>query len=278
MKLSIITVNLNNRDGLQKTIDSVISQTFHDFEWIVIDGGSTDGSKELLEQYADHFAYWVSKPDKGIYNAMNKGIKVAQGAYLQFLNSGDWLVDESTLERCFAHDFSADIAYGDLYYCNGAEKEVCRYPQDVSFRFFYLSSIGHPASFIKRRILQETLYDEGLKIVSDWKFFLAQAMENKRFEHIDEIVCCFDTKGISLVNIDLANQERQRVIKEMVPELIEKDYIRMDEMETILNEGRVKKVLEYSKKKVLYRKMITGCLSVIGFIDRFFFTNKNTEK
>ena len=85
MKLSIITVNLNNREGLQKTIDSVVNQTFRDFEWIVIDGGSTDGSKELIEQYADHFAYWVSEPDKGIYNAMNKGIKVAKGEYLQFL-------------------------------------------------------------------------------------------------------------------------------------------------------------------------------------------------
>ncbi len=89
MKLSIITVNLNNKDGLQKTIDSVISQTFKDFEWIVIDGGSTDGSKELIEKYSDYISYWVSEPDKGIYNAMNKGIKVAKGDYLEFLNSGD---------------------------------------------------------------------------------------------------------------------------------------------------------------------------------------------
>ena len=79
MKLSIITVNYNNREGLQRTIDSVVSQTFRDFEWIVIDGGSTDGSKELIKQYADHFSYWVSEPDKGIYNAMNKGILKATG-------------------------------------------------------------------------------------------------------------------------------------------------------------------------------------------------------
>ncbi len=270
MKLSIITVNLNNRDGLQKTIDSVVSQTFRDFEWVVIDGGSTDGSMELIERYADHFSYWVSEPDKGIYNAMNKGIKIAKGEYLQFLNSGDWLCDETTLERCFAHGFSADIAYGDLFFCNGTDKEVCHYPQFVSFRLFYLSSIGHPASFIKRSILQETLYDEELKIVADWKFFLAQALRNKRFEHIDEIVCCFDNRGISATNPDLANQERQRVIHEMIPALVEKDYIIMDEMEASLGEPRVKKVLEYSKKKVLYRKMITACLSVIGFIDRSF--------
>ena len=89
MKLSIITINYNNCDGLQKTIDSVIAQTWRDFEWIVIDGGSTDGSKELLEQYKEHFSYWCSEPDKGIYNAMNKGIAKANGDYLNFMNSGD---------------------------------------------------------------------------------------------------------------------------------------------------------------------------------------------
>ena len=115
MKLSIITVNLNNRDGLQKTIDSVICQTFRDFEWIVIDGGSTDGSKELIEQYADHFAYWVSEPDKGIYNAMNKGIKVAKGEYLQFLNSGDSLWNETTLQGVVPFfSGTTDIFYGDV--------------------------------------------------------------------------------------------------------------------------------------------------------------------
>ena len=115
MKLSIITVNLNNCDGLQKTIDSVVSQTFKDFEWIVIDGGSTDGSKELIEQYADHFTYWVSEPDKGIYNAMNKGIRVAKGDYLQFLNSGDYLYDRTTLEKCLLPQNNADVIYGNLY-------------------------------------------------------------------------------------------------------------------------------------------------------------------
>ena len=89
MHLSIVTINYNNLSGLQKTIDSVLSQSFEDFEWIVIDGGSTDGSKELLEQYQEHFAYWCSVPDKGIYNAINKGIKLATGDIIGLLNSGD---------------------------------------------------------------------------------------------------------------------------------------------------------------------------------------------
>ena len=114
MTLSIITVNLNNRDGLLRTIESVISQTFKDFEWIVIDGGSTDGSKELIEQYADHFAYWVSEPDTGIYNAMNKGIKMAKGEYMQFLNSGDFLRSSTILYDVFSIMPKADIIYGNI--------------------------------------------------------------------------------------------------------------------------------------------------------------------
>ena len=87
MKLSIITINYNNCDGLRKTIESVIAQTTRDFEYIVIDGGSTDGSVDVIKEYADYIDYWVSEPDKGIYNAMNKGTRAAHGDFLLFLNS-----------------------------------------------------------------------------------------------------------------------------------------------------------------------------------------------
>lgn len=116
MKLSIITVNLNNKDGLQKTIDSVISQTFKDFEWIVIDGGSTDGSKELIEKYQESISYWVSEPDSGIYNAMNKGIRIG-GGYIIFLNSGDYLFNsrslEDSLKFCKGYDIITGLVFRD---------------------------------------------------------------------------------------------------------------------------------------------------------------------
>ena len=98
MKYSIITVNYNNKEGLRKTIESVISQTFRDFEYIVIDGGSSDGSAELLKEYSDKITYWVSEPDKGIYNGMNKGIAKATGDYLNFMNSGDCFYDQQVLK------------------------------------------------------------------------------------------------------------------------------------------------------------------------------------
>lgn len=268
MRLSIITVNLNNRDGLQKTIDSVVSQTFRDFEWIVIDGGSTDGSKALIEQHANHFAYWVSEPDKGIYNAMNKGIGVAKGDYLLFLNSGDWLCDKTALERCFKHEFAADIAYGNVFFCDGEKKVKCCYPEHISFRYLYNTSLGHNATFIKRELLQEELYDEELKIVSDWKFFLIQALKDRKFEYLGEMVSCFDTHGISLINQDSVSQEREKVIRQLVPESIIADYKHMDEMDAQLNKVRVKKTIEFSWKNRLYRKMITICSRIIDWLDK----------
>ena len=116
-KLSIITINLNNAAGLRKTIESVVNQTFTDYEYLIIDGGSTDGSVEVIKEFADKITYWVSEPDKGIYNAMNKGILKARGEYLQFLNSGDWLVDNEVLFRVFSLNHFEDILYGlEPYY------------------------------------------------------------------------------------------------------------------------------------------------------------------
>lgn len=104
MKLSIITINLNNKDGLEKTIESVVSQTFTDYEFIIIDGGSTKGDVELIKEYENKISYWVSEKDSGIYNAQNKGIKQARGEYLYFLNSGDALYENTTLEKVFKND------------------------------------------------------------------------------------------------------------------------------------------------------------------------------
>lgn len=123
MKLSIITVNLNNLEGLKKTYDSVVCQTFTDYEWLVIDGGSTDGSREFIEQHQDKFAYWCSEPDKGIFNAMNKGIVRAKGEYLNFMNSGDCFACEETVAEVFGKNRTADILYGYSFY--GSRDGTC---------------------------------------------------------------------------------------------------------------------------------------------------------
>ena len=89
MKYSIITINYNHIEGLKRTIDSVISQTSSNYEYIIIDGGSTDGSVNIIKEYKEHLVYWISEKDNGVYHAMNKGVAQAQGDYCIFMNSGD---------------------------------------------------------------------------------------------------------------------------------------------------------------------------------------------
>ena len=124
MKYSIITVNYNNREGLKRTIESVIHQTFRDFEFIVIDGGSTDSSAEVLKAYDEHISYWVSEKDNGIYDAMNKGIRKATGDYLNFMNSGDCFYDDDVLRNVTAYASDADIITGRDYHFS-EERHLC---------------------------------------------------------------------------------------------------------------------------------------------------------
>ena len=105
MKLSIITINFNDAKGLEKTIQSVINQTYKDFEYIVVDGASTDGSVDVIKKYSNKLTHWVSEPDTGIYNAMNKGTRMASGEYCLYLNSGDFLADNDVLEKAFNYNF-----------------------------------------------------------------------------------------------------------------------------------------------------------------------------
>lgn len=194
MRLSIITVNLNNCDGLQKTIDSVICQTFHDYEWIVIDGGSTDGSKELIEQYADHFAYWVSEPDKGIYNAMNKGVRIANGEYIQFLNSGDWLCNNDTLALVFGQstELTTDIIYGTLM--DGLSWSI---PHHLTLEYFFDCTLFHQSTFTRKQLLLDTPFDEKYQIVSDRKFFIEQLVLRKAsYQALDLLLCYYQDGGI----------------------------------------------------------------------------------
>ena len=269
MKLSIITVNLNNRNGLQKTIDSVICQTFCDFEWIVIDGGSSDGSKELIEQYANHFAYWISEPDTGIYNAMNKGISVAQGDYIQFLNSGDVLCSSNILHEVFTKIPKVDIVYGDLE-INETKgvSYIQKYPDTLSLSTLYFGHIPHPSSFIKSQLLKEDPYDERLCIVSDWKFFLQKALEGRVFYHIPVVVSRFDMTGISASNIEVCNNERRIVIDELIPECIRTDMLTLNKLSSSQPDAQIRRLIFYRKHNRIYHKITTALLLLINFVGK----------
>ncbi len=231
MRLSIITINLNNCKGLQKTIDSVITQTFTDYEWIIIDGGSTDGSKALIEQYANHFAYWVSEPDKGIYNAINKGIAKAKGEYIQILNSGDYLFEDSTLEQLFINHYDADILYGNAIclYPDGTKLDK-KYPDTVSLNYFIHDVINHQASFYRRQVFDGHPYNEKYLIAGDWAYCIEAVCRGLRFQHIPQTIVYYDNSGISSQWSERQIKEREDILNTYIPPQLKPDMEILDEL------------------------------------------------
>ena len=214
MRLSIITINYNNRAGLQKTVDSVIDQTCKDFEWIVIDGGSTDGSKELIEQYQDAITYWCSEPDRGIFNAMNKGVKHASGDYCLFLNSGDRLHDNCVIEKVIPQLFDDDFITGNECVVDSQYEEVRIRKNPEAFDKYQLliGCLWHQSTFIRTSLLKERPYDETFKVVGDWETtFYQLVLNNKTYKHIDLLVSDFVEGGIS-TDLKYAREESKRMI------------------------------------------------------------------
>ncbi|MDR3260119.1 MAG: glycosyltransferase [Fusobacteriaceae bacterium] len=268
MKLSIITVNLNNREGLQKTIDSVVSQTFTDYEYIIIDGGSTDGSVDIIKQYEDKITYWVSEQDKGIYNAMNKGIMQAKGEYCLFLNSGDWLYNDNILNDLFSLDFNEDIIYGNEIdiYPDGTLKEV-KFNRKISFGFLFINYLPHQASFFKRILFDKVgFYSENYKYNSDQEFYFKAIFKYEcSFIHIDIYITYYDRSGISSnkENHDELMRERDTVVKQIFP-LLYDDYIELRNFKNIYDYKAyiVGKIALYPFRIIwkLCKKMIKLCI------------------
>lgn len=227
MKYSIITVNFNNKEGLRKTIESVIHQTYRDYEFIVIDGGSTDGSKEVLEEYNSQIDYWVSEPDGGIYQGMNKGIKKAAGEYLNFMNSGDCFYNDDILQTVTNYQYDADIITGrDYHYSEEMQKgHASVQPIRLSMITFFTSTLDHQSSFIKRELFKNCLYREDLRLVSDWVFFLEKiVIEDKTVQFISDIVCRRELAGITAKQYDKNLCERDNYLHLLLSPGIYKDY------------------------------------------------------
>lgn len=221
MKLSIITINYNNIEGLKKTIESVVSQTMHDFEWIVIDGGSTDGSKILIETNAHYFSYWCSEKDKGVYDAMNKGILRAKGEYCLFLNSGDYLLNERVLMNVFSVTHDKDILIGWIER-NIKGKIILDKgfnTDDITIRHLLRNSLPHQATFIKRELFNKYgLYDDSLKIVSDWKFFMqCIILHDVSIENLCLPVTFYEGGGLSDHSENGGTKEWHKSLNEILP-------------------------------------------------------------
>lgn len=268
MKLSIITINYNNAIGLNKTIESLIEQSYQEYEYIVIDGGSNDGSKEVILENKNHISTWCSEKDTGVYNAMNKGILRATGEYLLFLNSGDYLHDSKVLEEVISTLTGEDIIYGDLLYVdNGVKKEVCVYPAILDLYYFLEHSLGHPSSFLKRSLFQDSLYSENLKIVSDWEFFFKKiVLEEVSYKHINRTITAFGMGGISS-QIDACNEERELVLHKFFPNMLcdalkSAAYMRKQPLYDVFNDLSKTRRFQYRiKPLIVFLLRLNRCFS-----------------
>jgi glycosyltransferase involved in cell wall biosynthesis len=254
MKLSIITINRNNANGLKQTLISVQEQTYNEFEHIIIDGMSSDNSVDIIKSFP-RISHYVSEPDNGIYDAMNKGIKQAKGEYCLFLNSGDYLASPTVLSEI---DFSdEDIIYGDLIWKNECNKILHKKkPPALTIGFFVDNCLAHPSSFIKTSLLKQLGgYRTDLQIISDWAFFLEAIYKHgASYKHVPVFVSIFIKNGISSDpgNYALMQKERENVWKDLFPNTY-KDILRMAELEKAWKIPGVKFLMKYIHP--IYKKL-----------------------
>ena len=198
-KVSIITVTYNSVAMLQNTVESVDSQTYRNKEFIVIDGGSTDGTREYLLLHQNQIDVWISESDQGIYDAMNKGSRKAKGEWIIFLNSGDVFSNDNVLENVFSADIpkEVDVIYGDTVYSYGKE-EYKEFRKSKELRYFWKGMVtSHQSFFIRKRIMDQRQFDTRYKIAADFNQLYTLLMDDGLFVYKKLYISRVDTTGIS---------------------------------------------------------------------------------
>lgn len=230
MKLSVVTVNLNNAEGLRRTIESVVSQTaFSEMQYVIIDGASTDGSLDEIKKAEKNVSFWCSEKDNGVYNAMNKGIVKCTGEYILFLNSGDYFVSPTIVEEGLSSS-NADIIYGFV----NSPKGIQTSPDLITTSSLIKISLHHQASFIRRSLFEKYgLYQEDNRFESDWEFFLrAILVEKVKTYCFPKPVSFFEMGGLSsnekLDEVKLL--EKIKVVQRVLPDIAElyRDYLTLN--------------------------------------------------
>lgn len=211
--ISIVTVSYNAVSTIEQTILSVINQTYPHIEYIIIDGGSTDGTVDIIKKYADKIAYWVSEPDKGIYDAMNKGIKVATGEWINFMNAGDYFANNNVLLKVFSqkYDTKIKVLYGD-YIAKNETESVINKSKNLSVLYKEMP-FCHQSAFLKN---ENILYDTNFKIAADYKLFVFLYKNHgcNSFVNLNEVISIFDANGISSKNTELLRKEYNVLYKQ----------------------------------------------------------------
>lgn len=220
-KVSIITINYNDGSGLLKTIQSVVSQNMIDYEFIIIDGGSSDNSTEVIKKYSDKINYWVSEKDKGIYDAQNKGISKASGDYLIFLNSGDCFFDSTVLTKFsdFANSSHKKVIYGNSNVIDVDGKTRILYPpQKLDLNFWFSNTLNHQAVFTHNSFFKKYgNFSTDYRFASDFEhLFKMFVKESAEFAYFNQVVCNYDNTGLTSKDEyhKLIILERKQILKQ----------------------------------------------------------------
>ena len=210
--ISVVTICYNAKNDLEKTILSVLSQTYQDIEYIIIDGGSTDGTVDIIHKYSELLFYWISEPDKGIYDAMNKGMDRATGSWINFMNAGDTFCDNEVIKNIFGYNDLSDysVIYGDCYV---SKLNQLQYLKASSMKKVHVQMpFCHQSSFIRKTRLRFSI---DLKIAADYQMIYEYYRMNgiSSFLYISKPISVFDATGISTTNNNLLQKEYGIVYK-----------------------------------------------------------------
>ena len=228
MKISVITINYNNSVGLEETIKSVVAQNPNFYEYIIIDGKSTDGSVDVIKKYLRYVSYWISEADNGPFNAMNKGLDMATGEYCIFMNSGDSFYASDVIEKFVQTNPSKQIHVGiSAEHIQGNVRLWKPMKEDdLCMNALYRGSISHQASFIQTSLMKKNKYDSSLRIAADWKFFIESLiLSDATYQPLPFIVANYMDGGISR-NEKAAFEEREKVLQQLFSKRQIRDFHR----------------------------------------------------
>jgi glycosyltransferase involved in cell wall biosynthesis len=209
--VSVVTVVRDDSEGLERTIESVAAQSFRNFEYIVVDGASTDGTLDVIRRRESEIDAWVSEPDSGIYSAMNKGVRLASGDYILFMNAGDRFYAPEALERMFEPEPSAELVWGDcvIEKAGGGEEYDCA--KDVLKRLHRQMTVSHQSLFTRRAALLSRPYDESLRIAADYDFLCERLLAGASWEYRPFPVSRIDDRGLSARAFETSIAEKRRI-------------------------------------------------------------------
>jgi glycosyltransferase involved in cell wall biosynthesis len=250
--VSIITIVYNGEKSLEQTIQSVLNQTYENIEYVIIDGGSTDGTLDIIRRYENKIAYWMSEPDEGIYDAMNKGIYLATGEWINFMNAGDTFYQSDTVEKVFGSNFgNADSIYGNNEIVYNSELSVIRRAMDIKDLWKGII-VNHQSMFVKTDIMRKRPFNPAYKIGADYEFIYSAYMDKCKFHKTETVISSTAQGGLSDMNIIPNIKEQWMIAKRHNPSLKVNAYYLWLILYAVMK-NIIKKILPAKMRKLIIK-------------------------